>query len=87
MSSYDRKHNRWQQTWVDNNGGYLDFVGGWTGDKMILWRNAVTDSGTIIQRMVWYDIGKNSLEWKWEKSADGGANWQTLWQIHYKRKE
>lgn len=87
VSSYDNAKNRWQQTWVDNNGGYLDFVGGWTGDRMILWREAVTDSGTFLQRMVWFDIGKNSLEWKWEKSIDGGSNWQTLWQIHYKRKE
>ena len=87
VSTYDVKYHRWLQTWVDNSGGYLDFVGGWTGEKMIFWREAVTDSGSFLQRMVYYDIEKNSLDWKWEKSTDGGANWQTLWQIHYKRKQ
>lgn len=24
------------QTWVDNTGAYLDFVGGWLGDRMVL---------------------------------------------------
>jgi hypothetical protein len=29
----------WVQTWVDNTGSYLDFVGGWLGDRMVLERD------------------------------------------------
>src|SRR5438270_7477689 len=27
LSTFDSKAGKWKQTWVDNEGGYLDFVG------------------------------------------------------------
>lgn len=85
VSSYDADENRWRQTWVDNQGGYLDFEGAWQGDRMILLREATTDDGPMLQRMVWYDIQVDTLEWNWERSTDGGEHWTVLWNIHYRR--
>ncbi|MEZ4655379.1 MAG: hypothetical protein R3E12_17760 [Candidatus Eisenbacteria bacterium] len=79
--------NRWKQTWVDNQGGYLDFEGGMEGDRMILSREAPRRVPPVRQRMVFYDITADSLNWDWESSADGGKTWDLQWRIHYQRRK
>lgn len=85
VSAYQAQTDEWRQTWVDNQGSYLDFSGGMVGDKMILARRAVVDGKAVQQRMVWYNITADSLDWSWERSDDAGRTWQALWQIHYTR--
>jgi uncharacterized protein DUF1579 len=88
VSIFDAKSGHWKQTWVDNQGGYLDFVGDYKDGQMILQRNAVRPDGThVVQRMVWKNITTNEFDWSWESSADGGKTWQVNWPIHYKRKK
>ena len=78
---------KWKQTWVDNEGGYLDFVGEFKDGQMILGRAAVRPDGTkALQRMVFKNITHNEFDWSWESSTDGGKTWQVQWPIHYKRK-
>jgi Protein of unknown function (DUF1579) len=87
VSIFDSTAGKWKQTWVDNEGGYLDFVGELKDDKMILQREAMRNDGTkVLQRMVFKNIGPNELDWSWEASRDGGKTWQVQWPIHYKRK-
>lgn len=77
---------KWKQTWVDNSGGYLDFVGGLTEDKMILKREFMNNEGKkISQRMVFYNIEKERFDWNWERSLDEGKTWDLRWKIHYTR--
>jgi len=85
VSSYDPERGLWCQTWVDNNGTYLDFTGKFEDNRMILSRDALVKGQTCKQRMVWYDIEQNKLEWNWERSDDNGKSWRVLWQIHYTR--
>jgi hypothetical protein len=81
------KAGRWKQTWVDNQGGYLDFTGGMQGSEMILAREAKGPDGKLrLQRMVFLNIAKESFDWRWEVSADGGATWNLVWPIHYVRR-
>jgi hypothetical protein len=87
VSSYDTERGVWCQTWVDNNGTYLDFTGKFEDDKMILSRDALVKGQACKQRMVWYDIQENQLEWNWERSDDNGKSWPVLWQIHYTRRK
>jgi hypothetical protein len=87
VSEFDVNSNRWKQTWVDNEGGYLDFVGDFKNGEMILQREAAAQDGTrFLQRMVWKNISPDALDWSWEASHDGGKTWQVKWPIHYKRK-
>lgn len=87
VSTYDAISGHWKQTWVDNQGGYLDFVGDSKDGQMILQREVVRKDGTrLLQRMVWKNITANELDWSWEGSRDGGKTWQVNWPIHYKRK-
>ena len=87
VSVYNRHTQKWQQTWVDNSGGYLDFVGGWEDGKMIFLRKAKRDGIEFLQRMMWYHIKQDQLDWNWERSDDGGKSWKVLWKIHYERKK
>ena len=87
ISIFDVNAGKWKQTWVDNQGGYLDFVGALKDGQLILQREASGKGGAKTrQRMVWKNITQNELDWSWEASSDGGKTWQVQWPIHYKRK-
>jgi hypothetical protein len=87
LSIFDTTVGEWKQTWVDNGGAYLDFVGEFKDGQMILQREAVGPKGAkSLQRMVWKNITANEFDWSWEASQDDGKTWQVKWPIHYKRK-
>ncbi len=86
-SVWDPERQLWCQTWVDNNGSYLDFTGGFVDGQMVLSRDAIVRGEACKQRMVWYDITEDGFDWNWERSDDGGKTWKVNWQIRYKRKK
>lgn len=92
-SVYNANYKIWQQTWVDNAGGYTQVSGGMVGDSMILTTQErkvpvnVSPSGKMISRMVYYNIKPDSFDWSWQASTDGGQTWKPNWQIHYERKK
>jgi hypothetical protein len=86
VSAFDTERQLWCQTWVDSNGTYLDFTGGFENGKMILMRDAIVRGEACKQRMVWYDIESDRFLWNWERSDDGGQTWRVLWQIRYTRR-
>ncbi|HWZ83781.1 MAG TPA: DUF1579 family protein [Terriglobales bacterium] len=86
ISLFDRTAKKWKQTWVDNEGSYLDFVGEFKDGQMILWRDSIRADGTKgMQRMIFKNITPDEFDWSWEGSKDGGKTWQVVWPIHYKR--
>jgi hypothetical protein len=87
VSIFDVRSGKWKQTWVDNQGSYLDFVGEFKDGQMVLSRDATLPNGTLTrQRMVYKNITPSAFDWSWESSRDGGKTWQVQWPIHYKRK-
>ena len=86
VSTFEGKSGKWKQTWVDNEGGYLDFVGEFKNGQMILERETVINGAKTLQRMVWKNITPTEFDWSWEASTDGGKTWQVRWPIHYKRR-
>jgi hypothetical protein len=87
VSIFDVTAGKWKQTWVDNEGGYLDFAGEFKNGQMILAREATHPDGTrSLQRMVFKNITHDEFDWSWEGSKDGGKTWTVVWPIHYKRK-
>jgi len=87
VSVYDRRINKWRQTWVDDQGGYLEFIGKYKNNKMTLSREFEVDGQKKKQRMVFYNIKENSMDWDWETSGDDGKSWKLAWRIHYDRKK
>lgn len=86
FSVYNPLLSKWQQTWVDNQGTYLDLVGDYQEGKMILERTASVGEKSILQRMIFFNITDTHLDWSWQRSQDHGTTWESLWQIHYQRK-
>lgn len=85
---YDTSAGVWRQTWVDDNGAYLDFEGGMRADgRMVLARTTTRNGQTVYQRMVWRDVETDRLHWDWQQSTDGGTTWTTRWSIEYVRSE
>ena len=92
-SVYNTNYKQWQQTWVDNQGGYIALTGGKVGDSMILSTAErmvparISSTGKMINRMVFFNIRTDSFDWSWEASTDGGTTWKPNWKIHYARKK
>jgi len=91
-SVYNKNINQWQQTWVDDQGGYISLTGGMQGDSIILLTaekkvpSNISATGKIVNRMVYHNITKDAFNWDWESSTDGGNTWKNNWHIHYSRK-
>ena len=87
-SVYSPRLKKWQQTWVDSSGGYLDLSGEFADGRMVLVRDGVLGNGKPgKQRMVFYNIRPDAFDWDWESSEDGGRSWTLRWRIHYTRKK
>ncbi len=84
-SVFDRTTGQWKQTWVDNTGGYLDFVGDVVDGNRVFAREFERQGKKIRQRMVFRDVKAESFKWLWQRSDDGGATWATGWEIDYRR--
>ena len=81
VSVFDREAGLWRQTWVDNQGGYLEFAGRFRRGAMELRRNGADAEF----RMRWLDIEERALTWLWERRDRGARRWKTLWRLDYTR--
>jgi len=87
-SVFNPQTKEWKQTWVDNQGAYLDFRAEFSGENRMFVRKFTGPKGKeVYQRMVFRDIKENSFTWDWQSSLDGGETWNLQWQIQYKRSE
>jgi len=85
-SVFDAERQLWRQTWVDDQGGYLDLVGG-RADGWFAFERAAPERGADArQRMVFRDVEPTAIRWTWEFSPDGGATWDVRWEIAYRRR-
>jgi len=87
VSTFVPRAGKWKQTWVDNNGSYLDFEGEFRDGRMILSRRAPLLGDAVRQRMVFSGIAADSLTWDWQTSKDDGSTWTTAWQLRYSRRK
>jgi len=92
VSVFDARDGRWRQTWVDSTGNYWAFEEGRDHDDLTfeVFELEANDDGSRVEvrkRMVFSDIDGDSFHWRWERSSDGGAEWEPLWTIDYRRAE
>jgi hypothetical protein len=86
VSVYDPRRAEWRQTWVDSQGNYWAFTGGFADGRMTLSTDDVRDNRPVKLRMTFYNLAADSLDWSWERSDNGGESWTVLWQLHYERR-
>jgi hypothetical protein len=85
LSVFVPELGKWRQTWVDNSGNYMDFVGSFDNGKLALSMERAVSGQPATYRMVFYNVAERSLDWDWERSDDRGQTWHLLWRIHYQR--
>lgn len=86
-SLYNPLSKIWQQTWMDNLGGYITLKGKYENGEMKLSTEAkkLANGKNAIYRMVFYNIKTDSFDWRWESTTNDGDAWAVNWLIHYKR--
>ena len=87
LSVYDQAMGKWRQTWVDSERHYWAFTGEFAGEEMHLRTEETRDGSTYLLRMVFFDIEADSLNWRWERSDDGGRTWELKWLLRYTRRD
>ena len=86
ISVYNPLKRTWHQGYADNQGSNFNLIGERKGDKRIFKTEMVKQGEKqIFQRMVFYNITENSMDWDWESTQDGGKTWTLNWRINYKR--
>ncbi len=83
-SVFDSALGKWRQTWVDNEGSYLDLVGGKEGGRFVLSLVRLSDE-TPYKCMIFQNIASDGFDWHWQASSDRGKTWNDSWHIRYRR--
>jgi hypothetical protein len=85
---YNKSIQRWQQLWIDNQGGQLQLMGGFTKGEMIMYTEEMVnqDNEKYINRITWTPHDDGTVRQHWETSTDHGASWNTAFDGLYKRK-
>lgn len=80
---------RWQQNWVDDKGGVIDFFDGRLQDGAMqfqaLTRNR--DGSERRRRLTFFDLSPDQVRQYSEASTDGGKTWQVEYDFLYTRKK
>ncbi len=86
VSVYLAPAKEWRQTWVDNEGGYIDLKGGPSAKRDFVLTTLPRADNAHASRMLFTDIRPNSFTWRWQKTIDG-KTWADSWVIAYTRKK
>jgi hypothetical protein len=85
VNFYDRREQRWNQVWIDAQGGVLRLAGGMTDGSMLLEGTTPNkDGGLRHHRIRWTPLPDGSVRQHWESSTDGGATWITVFDGNYR---
>lgn len=85
---YNKNICKWQQIWVDNQGGNLNLTGSKKDNQMILESEVLTGTKgeKIINRITWTDNSDGTVRQNWEVSNDNGRSWMSIFDGLYQRK-
>jgi len=87
FNTFNAKKGKWQQTWVDDSGNVIEFVGEAKEGVMSYQAESVGAGGVkMLQRMTFTKISDNRVRQLWEQSSDGGKTWNVAFDGDYQRK-
>lgn len=87
VSTYLAPAREWRQTWVDDQGGYFDLVGGPLpgAGQRFYFETFRRHPSAPFARMVWEDVTRDKFTWRWQKKAGANDSWSDSWVIRYTR--
>ncbi len=90
FNRYNAVDKQWQQTWVDNVGGSVEFLRGeGTPGKITFFadRNMGNDGKNFLRKLTFYKLADDKVRQHGERSNDGGATWATEYDLEYRKKK
>lgn len=87
-SMYNPLLKLWQQTWIDNQGGFIYLTGKFENGSLTLTTEPrkLPNGKEQVYHMVYHNIARDSFDWDWESKTDNAVTWVNGWHIHYKRR-
>lgn len=84
---FNRNTGKWNQTWVDDRGGALEFQGELI-DGAMRFRGETRDAkgALIMQKLSFFPLAEKQVRQLWESSTDDGKTWSTVFDGIYIRK-
>ncbi len=85
---YNTQTRKWQQIWVDDQGGIIQFTGEFR-DGAMRYTSASTaaDGKPILGRMTFTPLAEGRVRQLWEQSPDDGKTWNIVFDGTYIRKK
>ncbi len=84
LNRYDRRTDRWRQTWVDDQGDIVEFENGAARDGQVAFTAVDADGGR--RRLTFEDRGPDAFRQLSERSADRGRTWTVEYDFRYTRR-
>jgi hypothetical protein len=84
---YNARTKKWQQLWLDNQGGNLQLTGELSNGNMVLQSEKLPNGKGQLQidRITWTPNKDGSVRQHWEVSTDDGKTWITAFDGLYKK--
>lgn len=84
-SVFNPRTKVWNQTWVDNAGGYIAMHSLKVKGNVAIQTLPNKAQPNTFNRMVFTNVKHDSFTWIWEATQDGGKTWKLSWRLEYKR--
>jgi hypothetical protein len=87
LRNLDREAQRWTIHWTTNRTGRLfaPVHGGFDGDRGEFYGYDVEAGSPVLVRYIWSDCKTEHPRWEQAFSVDGGAGWETNWQMNFSK--
>jgi tetratricopeptide (TPR) repeat protein len=79
--------SKWQQTWVDDKGSLLEFVGDYKDGAMHYTTTTMTKGQKVWQRMTLFNLSTDQMRQLGEQSTDEGKTWSVMYDLTYSRRK
>ncbi|WP_299083774.1 hypothetical protein [uncultured Paraglaciecola sp.] len=79
---FDNDKKQWLMIWTTTAGKAVNLFSAESNDKQIVMRSKQKTPQGKYSRITFFDLQKNSFEWKLEWSNDGKNNWLEVHRIH-----
>jgi hypothetical protein len=85
---YNSSLKKWQQFWVDDKGGVLEFTGEYKGNELRYTGESLDQKGDkTMHRLTFFNLSKDRVRQLWEQSTDNGKTWTIAFDGLYVRKK
>lgn len=90
FNTYNAVSKQWQQTWVDNVGGTLEYLEGKFDNARMIFHTKpyrFSNDTMAISKLTLYNLSPDKVRQHFEITKDNGATWMTQYDLEYRRKK